>query len=513
MIARDGSCISLWQETTNPFPAVTNNFDNNVFDAAIVGGGITGITLALLLQKQGKKCIVLEAKNLCFGTTGGTTAHINTLLDNPYSQVIQDFGKEGAATLAQATKDAVSLIETHVMEYNIDCAFERTSGYFYAQNEEQASDLDEIHQACNEVGIDTRYINEIPVPFNFVKAMEVPGQAKFHPTRYVDGLANAFESLGGAIVENCRVTNITEGDIVVVETALGSIRTRTVTYATHIPPGINLLHLRCTPVRSYAMAVKLATDAYPEGLSYDLYDPYHYYRTQTIDGQSYLIAGGEDHRTGDSENTSKSFLQLESHIRTNFQVSEITHRWSSQFYEPVDGLAYIGTLPGAGNNIYVATGFSGNGMTYSHIAALELSNLILRNESRYNELFSPSRIKPVAGFTEFVKHNTDVVAQFVGKWFSTEKLDEIASVANEEGKVVKYNNETMALYKDATGQLHAVSPACTHMKCAVAWNSAEKSWDCPCHGARYSVDGEVLNGPADHHLESIELRSLLEKED
>lgn len=513
MIARDGSCISLWQETTNPFPAVTNNFDNNVFDAAIVGGGITGITLALLLQKQGKKCIVLEAKNLCFGTTGGTTAHINTLLDNPYSQVIQDFGKEGAATLAQATKDAVSLIETHVMEYNIDCAFERTSGYFYAQNEEQASDLDEIHQACNEVGIDTRYINEIPVPFNFVKAMEVPGQAKFHPTRYVDGLANAFESLGGAIVENCRVTNITEGDIVVVETALGSIRARTVTYATHIPPGINLLHLRCTPVRSYAMAVKLATDAYPEGLSYDLYDPYHYYRTQTIDGQSYLIAGGEDHRTGDSENTSKSFLQLESHIRTNFQVSEITHRWSSQFYEPVDGLAYIGTLPGAGNNIYVATGFSGNGMTYSHIAALELSNLILRNESRYNELFSPSRIKPVAGFTEFVKHNTDVVAQFVGKWFSTEKLDEIASVANEEGKVVKYNNETMALYKDATGQLHAVSPACTHMKCAVAWNSAEKSWDCPCHGARYSVDGEVLNGPADHHLESIELRSLLEKED
>src|SRR5690606_18157307 len=222
-------------------------------------------------------------------------------------------------------------------------------------------------------------------------------------------------------------------------------------------------------------------------------------RTQMIDGQSYLIVGGEDHRTGDSENTNKAFLQIESHIRANFHVSEITHRWSSQFYEPVDGLAYIGTLPGAGDNILVATGYSGNGMIYSHIAALELSNLILRNESRYNKLFSPSRIKPVAGFTEFVKHNTEVVAQFVGKWFSTEKLDEIASVANEEGKVVKYNNETMALYKDATGQLHAVSPACTHMKCAVAFNAAEKSWDCPCHGARYSVDGEVLTGPADHH--------------
>lgn len=513
MIARDGSCISLWQDTSNPFPAITDNFDKTVFDAAIVGGGITGITLALLLQKQGKRCIVIEAKNLCFGTTGGTTAHLNTILDNPYSQIIKDFGKEGATTLAQATKDALALVEAHVMEYNIDCGFERTSGFLYSQDDQQTSDLEDIHQACLEVGVETHYTDGIPVPFNFRKAIEIPGQAKFHPVRYVDGLAKAFESLGGVIVEECRVTNLTEGDIVVVETSLGSLRARSVAYATHIPPGINLLHLRCTPVRSYAMAVRLQNDLYPEGLAYDMYDPYHYYRTQTIDGQQYLIVGGEDHRTGEDTNTNKCFLQLESHIRANFQVSEISHRWSSQFYEPVDGVAYIGKLPGAGDNIFVATGFGGNGMTYSHIAALELSQRMLLHESRYDDLFSPSRIKPVAGFTEFVKHNTDVVAQFVGKWFATEKLEEIASVAPDEGKVVKLSNETMALYKDATGQLHAVNPSCTHMKCSVAWNAAEKSWDCPCHGARYSVDGEVLNGPADTHLESIELRSLLEKED
>jgi glycine/D-amino acid oxidase-like deaminating enzyme/nitrite reductase/ring-hydroxylating ferredoxin subunit len=513
MIARDGSCISLWQDTSNPFAAISDTSDNIVFDAAIVGGGITGITLALLLQKQGKRCIVLEAKNLCFGTTGGTTAHLNTILDNPYSQIIKDFGKEGATTLAQATKDAIALIESHITDYNIDCGFERTSGFLYSQDDEQTNILNDIHEACNQVGVETRYTTDIPVPFNFRKAIEIPGQAKFHPVRYVEGLAKAFEGLGGVIVENCRVTNVEEGDVLVVETALGNIRSRTVTYATHVPPGINLLHLRLTPNRSYAMAVKLENNAYPQGLAYDMYDPYHYYRTQVIDGEQYLIVGGEDHRTGDNANTNKSFLQLESHIRASFQVANISHRWSSQFYEPVDGVAYIGALPGAGENILVATGFGGNGMTYSHIAALELSEMILLNESRYNKLFSPSRIKPVAGFTEFVKHNTDVVAQFVGKWFATEKIDEFASVATEEGKVVKLNNETMALYKDATGQIHAVNPSCTHMKCSVAWNAAEKSWDCPCHGARYSVDGEVLNGPADTHLELIELRSLLEKED
>jgi hypothetical protein len=261
------------------------------------------------------------------------------------------------------------------------------------------------------------------------------------------------------------------------------------------------------------MAVKLNEHDYPQDLAYDMYDPYHYYRTQEIDGQKYLIVGGEDHKTGENENTNKSFLQLESHIRSHFNVAEISHRWSSQYFEPVDGLPYIGKLPGANENVLVATGYGGNGMTYSHVAVLELSELILMKTSRYSELFSPGRIKPIAGFTDFVKHNTDVVGQFIGKWFATERLEQLSSLSADEGKVVKLNNETMALYKDQTGTLHAVNPTCTHMKCAVAWNAAEKSWDCPCHGARYSVDGEVLTGPADANLELIELRSLLEKED
>jgi glycine/D-amino acid oxidase-like deaminating enzyme/nitrite reductase/ring-hydroxylating ferredoxin subunit len=513
MIARDGSCSSLWQVSVSPYTALSNKFANNVFDVAIVGGGITGVTLAHQLQKSGKKCIVLEAKNLCFGTTSGTTAHINTLLDNPYNIIIKNFGKDGAKLVAEAANDAITLIENHVLQYKIDCGFQRTSAYLFAQSEKQTAELDDIHAGCQEAGVESKFSNGIPVPFNFRKALEVPAQGKFHPVTYVYALARAFEDLGGVIVEQCRVTNIEEAEIVSIETSLGNLKAKTLVYATHIPPGINLLHLRCPAYRSYAMSVKLEDAKYPEGLTYDMYDPYHYYRTQIVDGETFLIVGGEDHKTGETINTNKAFLQLESHVRSHFPVVEISHRWSSQYYEPVDGLPYIGKLPGARENILVATGYGGNGITYSHVAALELSSFILTNESKYNGLFSPARIKPVAGFAEFVRHNTDVVSQFVGKWFATERLEEFSSLAPDEGKVVKLNNETMALYKDEHGSLHAVNPACTHMKCSVAWNAAEKSWDCPCHGARYSVEGEVLNGPADTNLELIELRSLLEKED
>src|SRR5688572_11170349 len=334
MIARDGHCSSLWQYTDNKFTSFSQGNSNTVFDIAIVGGGITGVSLALQLQKQGKKCVIIEAKNLCFGTTGGTTAHINTLMDNPYAKIISDFGKEGAQTVSQAAKDALLLIESNVVEHKIDCGLERTAAYLFSQDDKQTKELNDIHDSCIEVGVESKFSNTIPVPISFRKALEVTGQGKFHPTRYVHGLAKAFEEAGGVIMEQCRVLDIEEGDIISIETTVREIKATTLVYATHIPPGINLLHLRCTPYRSYAMAVKLQNQDYPSGLCYDMYDPYHYYRTQEIDGEQFLIVGGEDHRTGENTNTNKCFLQLESHIRSHFDVAEITQRWSSQFYEP-----------------------------------------------------------------------------------------------------------------------------------------------------------------------------------
>lgn len=507
MIHRDGNCTSLWQDHTGIYKSAGDVPDRH-YDVIVIGGGITGISTALLLQEAGKKCLVLEAHNLCFGTTGGTTAHLNTLLDTPYTTISKNFGEENAALVARATKEAIGLINTNCKRYLIDCGFEEADAYLFAQDEKQEQELEDIRKASEAAGLDVRYATRIPVPIPFTKAMQAKGQAKFNPTLYVQGLARVFEEMGGSIVQECPVQEVEKNDRMEVITIKGRFTAADIVYATHIPPGINLLHLRCAPWRSYAMAVALENDQYPEDLAYDMHDPYNYYRTQIVDGQKYLVAGGMDHKTGHEEETGRCFRELEALVRQHFPVREVCYRWSSQYFEPADGLPYIGHLPGEQEHIFVATGYSGNGMVYSSVAALLLRRLILQEASPYTELFDPNRIKPVAGFTNFIKHNADVVKQFAEKFLPAENIPGLSALAPGEGKVVKYEDQKLAVYKSENGEVHAIHPVCTHMRCDVKWNSAERSWDCPCHGARYDVDGNVLTGPADRALEKVGISTL-----
>lgn len=510
---RDGATISLWQDTVQERSfAGANTGDNTIVDVLIVGGGITGLTTALLLQKVGKQCLVAEAQNLCFGTTGGTTAHINTFFDTSYDMIRSDFGADAARLIAEATNRSRDLFQQHVEEYRIDCGFEEKEGYLYAVEEKQVKELDKIYNASKEAGVAVEYTDRIPVPVPFLKAIVYRRQAQVHPTRYVQALGKAFEALGGTIFENCPVESVDKKDgLLHVKTGQGTVQAKALVYATHIPPGINLLHFRNAPYRSYAIAVTLNEGVYPNALAYDMFDPYHYYRTQNIDGTNYLIIGGEDHKTAHEENTDACFERLIAHARAVFDVAAVTHRWSSQYFEPADGLAYIGHLPGNPDNVYVATGFGGNGITYSHIAAITLTDLITTGRSEYADLFKPSRVKPVAGFEAFVKENADVVSQFVGKRIGADKIAELADIAPGEGRVVKYEGNHIAVYKDETGKLYALNPVCTHAKCIVGWNGAEKTWDCPCHGARYNLNGEVLTGPARKGLERIETQDLVKE--
>jgi glycine/D-amino acid oxidase-like deaminating enzyme/nitrite reductase/ring-hydroxylating ferredoxin subunit len=511
MIARDGSQISLWQDIPGYNP-LTRNTGKLVYDVIIVGGGITGVSTALLLQQAGKQCLLLEGNNLGFGTTGGTTAHLNTLLDTPYTTLIKNFGEENARLVRQATGEAIRNIKATIQKNNIDCGFEETSAFLFAQEDKQVKELDDIHDACLKVSLDAQFSEHIPIPVPFVKAIQVSEQAKFHPLQYVFALAKLFEEAGGHILQNCHVNEYREKDnIISVDTTVSVYQTNSLIYATHIPPGVNLLHLRCAPSRSYAMAVTLNDENYPNALAYDMYDPYHYYRTQDVDGVRYLIVGGKDHKTGHVDNTDSHFMQLEGHVRKYYDVKEVAFKWSSQYFEPADGLPYIGHLPGASKNVLVATGYGGNGMVYSTVAARVLKDMIQEQENPLIKLFAPSRIKPAAGFVNFIEHNADVVKQFVGQWFSHEKLEELSGLAPGEGKVVKYEDHHIAISKDKSGNIHAINPTCTHMKCSVAWNSAEQSWDCPCHGARYSAQGKVITGPASKDLEVIELHDYAEK--
>jgi nitrite reductase/ring-hydroxylating ferredoxin subunit len=353
-------------------------------------------------------------------------------------------------------------------------------------------------------------VNQIPIASPFLTAIRVPGQGKFNPLKYLFALAEAFEQQGGTIVTNCAVTDLDEHDgKVQLTTSRGKCSAAKVIFATHIPIGVNLIHLRCAPWRSYAMAVSLQDGKYPDGLVYDMKDPYHYYRTQMIDGKPVLIAGGKDHKTGDCENTETPFLHLHAHIQKIFNVKEVIHQWSSQYFEPADGLPYIGALPGYSDNVLTATGYGGNGMIYSHVSARELSNIVVTGRSLFNDLFSPARVKPVAGFANFIGHNANVVKHFAGKLVPAEELASLAELARGEGKIVQYKGTQIAMSKDESGAIHGVSSACTHLQCNVTWNNTEQTWDCPCHGARYSPQGKVVTGPASHDLEEIQLRELI----
>jgi glycine/D-amino acid oxidase-like deaminating enzyme len=419
---RDGAMKSLWQDGMPEYSSKIQKEEGKVYDVLIVGGGITGITTALLLQKEGLSCIVAEAKNLCFGTTGGTTAHLNSFLDTDYNTIKNDFGKDNARLVHMAASQALELFKQHVKEYNLDCGYEEKDGYVYAQDEKQVSQLNDIYQSSLDAGAEVEFADRIPVHIPFKKAIVYRRQAQIHPARYVYALAKAFEEAGGVIVQNCRTGHTHGKGPFRVESEQGDIHCNHIIFATHIPPGVNLLHFRCAPYRSYAMAVRLADDNYPDGLAYDMYDPYHYYRSQEIDGKKYLIVGGEDHKTGHEENTDKCFLQLEAHVRKYFNVKEVAFKWSSQYFEPADGLAYIGHLPHNPDKVYVATGYSGNGITYSHIAAITLRDIIVKGSSAYTDVFTPARVKPVAGFADFVKENVDVVKEFFTKRANKEKI-------------------------------------------------------------------------------------------
>lgn len=467
-------------------------------DVVIVGAGITGLTAALLLAEKGRRVVVVEKETIGSGETGNTTAHITAAIDARYHYVKRHYSKEEAKLVADAGRAAIDKIAELVQRFSIDCHFRRVPGYLYTEKRKYVSELKNEAAAAREAGLDAQWVADVPLPFETRGAVLWPDQAQFHPREYLASLAKQAAAAGVQIFERTFATKVGNGS---VETEGGRITADAVFMATNVPiQGFTHVHIKGTAYRTYAMAFA-ETGQYPPGLFWDTADPYHYTRWQETDSGSFLIVGGEDHRVGEESDTDGCFERLSDYTREQFGTRPERYRWSGQVIEPHGGLPLIG---GSGD-VYVSTGYSGQGMTFGTAGAMLVSDLILGVRNPWADLFDPKRNRPHMTTKEFITENLHFPAHLIADRLTTADVEARSTeeVRPGEGKIIKVDGKKIAAFRDDNGSLHYLSPVCTHMKCDVAFNAAERTWDCPCHGSRFSVTGDVLNGPAHTPLEKI----------
>lgn len=506
MLTNSGMTRSYWSTAQRPqFSPLANDL---ICDVCVVGAGIAGLTTAHLLASNDINVIVLDRGDIGSGETGRTTAHITCALDDRFVELARMHGEHGARLAAQSHAAAIEQIETLVNELQIDCEFKRVNGFLFAATPKDEELLTRELLAAQRAGlIDARLVECAPLPFDTGPAICFPQQAQLHPLKYLSGLARAIEKNGGRIFTQTHVANVQGGPDAKVTAANGcSVHAKYIVIATNTP--INdrvVIHTKQAPYRSYVVALRIEKNSVTPGLYWDTADPYHYVRVTEgpADDSELLIVGGEDHKTGQADDGDQRFARLEQWARAHFpHAAEIAYRWSGQVQEPVDGLAFIGRNPMDADNVFIATGDSGNGMTHGTIAGLLLRDLILGRPNVWADLYAPNR-KALSSIGEFLRENVNVAEQYVD-WMKPSECDDLQQIANNTGCLMQHGLEKIAVYRDSEGILHANKATCPHLGCIVAWNDIEKTWDCPCHGSRFAGDGEVISGPCRVNLEKID---------
>lgn len=497
---------SYWIVSTEKpsYPALKEDIK---VDVAIIGGGMVGITTALLLKQAGLKVAVLEADGILQGTTGHTTAKITSQHGLIYDKIKSQMGEEKAKQYADANESAIQMIAELIKENNIACDFSWQPAYVYTRSDAYVQKLIDETKTASTLGIMATYLEEIPLPFSVKAAMRFDGQAQFHPRKYLLSLAEKIPGDGCDIFENTKAIDIKERNSPAVITEGGSkVTSSYVIVASHYPfydqPG--LYFARIYPERSYALGVTIK-EKFPLGMYINAEEPARSLRSQSFEDKELIIVSGEHHKTGHGKSTSTHYKNLMDFAHETFQVEEIFYRWSTQDGHTPDGVPYVGQLAPTTPNIYVATAFHKWGMTNSTASAMILRDLIVKGENPWAPVYQPSRVTPTAtAAASFIKENVDVAINFVSGKFMTATAEIEKNVQQNEGKVMEIEGKRIGAYRDGKGKLHLVDTTCTHMGCEVQWNDAETTWDCPCHGSRYSVEGDIIEGPALKPLKKLQ---------
>ena len=492
---------SLWIESTaeTDYPPLQGTVD---VDVAVLGAGITGVTAATLLKRAGKTVALVDSKRVVRGVTGHTTAKLTSGHGLIYTALAKTFGPEGARGYAESNEAAIQLVTGLAKEFGIDCDLERRANLVYTEKADEVGQLEEEVEAASRAGLSVSYVTNTDLPFPIAAAIRLEDQAQFHPRKYLLPLVEAVAGDGSHVFEQTRALDVQQDDGCRVETDRGPIVARDVIVATHIPfLDRGLFFAKEHPQRSYAIAVPLGNTRVPEGMYINVSPPTRSIRTAPFEGGRLLLLGGEGHKPGEEPDTERRYRNLEEFARDAFGIADAPiHRWSTQDYATVDRLPYIGRLTRRSEHILVATGFGKWGMSNGTVAAQVLTDAIVGRPSPWASLYNAKRVKPVASARKFTLENAKVATHWVGDRAQAQPLEELQP---GEGGIVKANGRRMAAYRDKAGTVHAVSPACTHLGCYVQWNSAEMSWDCPCHGSRFGTDGSVIQGPAVKDLRQI----------
>ncbi len=513
MIPKQNESMSLWMDTVE-MPRCSSLTENIQVDVCIVGAGLGGLTSAYLLMLEGKKVCVLEDHEIGSGQTGRTTAHFSTALDDRYTALEKLHGLENTKLAAQSHRAAINKVAEIINTEKIACDMEWLDGYLFVPTESTEEILFQELQAALRAGLsDVNLVTRAPLDFlDTGLALHFPKQLQLHPLKYLKGLAECIIQGGGKIRTRTHVEEIHGGDRARVRTKDGfTVFADQIIVATNTPINdVVAIHTKQAAYRSYVIALEIPHASVPKGLYWDTLDPYHYVRLQegknlgTRTGDSdLLIVGGEDHKTGQSTNPEQSYVQLENWVRQRFPFAgKLVYKWSGQVMESVDGLAFLGHNPMDQNNVFIITGDSGNGMTHCTIGGMLITDQIMQRKNRWEKLYSPSRIN-FKSVTTFVKENLNVAAQYTD-YLNRHPFENIEDINWGEGAVFKQGFKQIAAYKNHEGRLELHSAVCPHLGGIVHWNSAEKSWDCPCHGSRFDAHGKVIEGPAVMDLKKID---------
>lgn len=487
---------TYWREIDLPrFEKLTEDMS---VDVAIVGAGITGITAAYLLVKQGVKVAILEAGSVLNGTTGHTTAKITAQHGLIYDELIQHFGEDAARLYYQSHAEAIAFIQDTAVHHNIDCDFGREDAFIYALTAQYENQLATEWEAYQKLGIEGAITHRIPFAIEIKNALIMKNQAKFHPLKFLVGLLKEAVQSGCLVVENTTAMDVEDDDSMpkVVTKDGYKVSCHKLIVASHFPycDKLGFYFARMHAERSYAIGIK-AAKKYPGGMYISADSPTRSIRDTPLDDGTLIIIGGENHKTGQGMDTLKHYQALEAFAQEVFGISEYAYRWSAQDLVTLDKVPYIGPITKEKENILVATGYKKWGMTTGILAAHLVTDYCLGRDNPYMELYSPSRFTADPSLRNIITTNADVAGHLLkGKLEYIPK--DLSDLQKGECSVVLHNGKRAGAYKDENGKLYLVDTTCTHLGCETEWNHAEKTWDCPCHGSRYSYEGDVVEGPA-----------------